>query len=479
MNKILIIFFILFSQNIFAQLKSQLGILDLTANGGTNPSTGVPWVDGDTYRLVFISSTIRDATSSDISDYNTHVQNAANAAGIGGVSWYAIASTSTVDAIDNTFTTNSDENGAFFLINGSTVISNNLNDFWDGNHTGSESINLDENGNSYLALPISTPWYQYGPAWTGTNPNGTKQTGNTLGESTVRSGLGCNCASVAQWVQRGIVSNTFEYYLYGISEVLTVSAPGGAGIIHVTGDPNTNLNLNTITKQEGNIAYDADAQIAYFYDPSGTDYDGITAGTHWIKVDVSSLVDPITSVLTPETELNSSITDGVVTLTFESDATISYASGTNILTFTDVDGDATPIDLSELETNVQAGNQSITVTGDGSSATPYEISLTGADLIGNAGFIPVTNGTGTLTWTNVVENITVSSDGQLMITSTNSLTPLPLDLSLIPEITNITTLNAAVSALSSGESGVVRTANNNTFGMPSSSGFGVLILINN
>lgn len=33
----------------------------------------------DQFRLLFISSTERDATSADIADYNTHVQNAAGA----------------------------------------------------------------------------------------------------------------------------------------------------------------------------------------------------------------------------------------------------------------------------------------------------------------------------------------------------------------------------------------------------------------
>ena len=38
---------------------------------------------GDPYHLVFVSSTTRDATSGNISDYNDFVQAAADAAGIG------------------------------------------------------------------------------------------------------------------------------------------------------------------------------------------------------------------------------------------------------------------------------------------------------------------------------------------------------------------------------------------------------------
>ena len=33
------------------ELTSELGILDLTANGGINPATGAAWASGDTYRL--------------------------------------------------------------------------------------------------------------------------------------------------------------------------------------------------------------------------------------------------------------------------------------------------------------------------------------------------------------------------------------------------------------------------------------------
>lgn len=474
MNKILIIFFIIFSQNIFAQLESQLGILDLTANGGINPATGSAWQRGDTYRLVFVSSTTRDATSSSISDYNTHVQNAANSAGLSAVNWYAIGSTNTVDARDNTFTTNSDTDGAIFLMNGSEVVSDNLANLWDG--AIDTRIDIDENGNnSSVSTPIWTPWTA---VWTGTDNDGTASS-SYLGGTNVRLGLAK--AELHFWESRSQASNSNSLPLYGISEVLKVGEPGGAGIIHVAGNPNENLLLNSISDKEGNIAYDANAQVVYFYDPSGTDYDGITAGTHWIVVDITSLVDPITSILTPETELSSSISNGVATLSFESDATISYASGTNILTFTDVDGDPTSVDLSSLATTTQviAENSSITVTGNGSSSTPYEISLTGANDAGNDGLVPVTDGTGTLTWASVLENITIATDGQVMLTISNSVTPLPLDLTNIPEVSNVNALNLVISGLSAGESGLVRSANTNSFGLPSPSGVGVLILINN
>ncbi len=75
-----------------AAVIGQLGILEDTANGGINPKTGVAWAAGDTYRLFFVSSgTLADGNlSNDISDYDTLVQGAANAAGLGGANWYCV-----------------------------------------------------------------------------------------------------------------------------------------------------------------------------------------------------------------------------------------------------------------------------------------------------------------------------------------------------------------------------------------------------
>jgi len=255
---------------------------------------------------------------------------------------------------------------------------------------------------------------------------------------------------------------------------------GGAGVIHVDGNPNLIVGLNTVTVNEGNLAYDKDTQILYYYDPTGTDaaVTPVTAGTHWIAVDITNLVDPITNILTPETELSTVIVDGVATITFESDATISYVANTNVLTFTDVDGDGTDIDLSELDDYVDAANSSITVTGTGTSADPFSVELTGAATSGNNGYVPVTNGTGTLTWTNVIKGISVTSDGTIDITTTDG-TVAQLDMANIPTVANITELNSAATALGSGEEGLVRAAVNNTFGLPATSAVGVLFFISN
>ena len=92
---------------------------------------------GDTYHLAFVSSTTRDATSTDIADYNDHVQAAADAAGIGSIAggntsdveWFAIASTGTVDARVNALVGTT---SPIFLLNGAAKVADGFSDLWDG-----------------------------------------------------------------------------------------------------------------------------------------------------------------------------------------------------------------------------------------------------------------------------------------------------------------------------------------------------------
>lgn len=203
-------------------LTGQLGLLNLTANGGTNPATGNAWVAGDTYRLVFVSSTTTPATSTDMTYYNTHVQDAASAAGFGAVTWKAIGSTAAVNAKDNTNSANGDTDGAFLLVDGATIISNNIADFWDGNHTSAQAIDIDESGTGITGIVDPTPWYQWQPAWTGTNGDGTAAPGSELGAAIPKIGLAHDAASAAQWTSRSSATNTWSMHVYAMSEVLTV-----------------------------------------------------------------------------------------------------------------------------------------------------------------------------------------------------------------------------------------------------------------
>ncbi|MFT6443486.1 MAG: hypothetical protein ACJASM_003047 [Salibacteraceae bacterium] len=277
---------------------------------------------------------------------------------------------------------------------------------------------------------------------------------------------------------------TLSIFCFIGATVFGQAIEGGAGVIHVNGNPNLMLTMDDLSVNEGHVAYDRTTGTAYFFDPAGVNFatNSPSVGTQWIGVSISDLVDPITSIIVSpgDDELTASTPDvnGVVTLSFESDATISYAPATSILTFTDLDGDMTNIDISG-GTVVQADDPSVTVAGAGTTASPYLVSLTGASVAGNAGGVPVTDGAGNLTWTNVVEDVTVSSDGQVMLTFTDSATPVAIDMSNIPEAANITELNGFATALGVGETGLVRASDDNTFGMPATSTVGVLFFISN
>jgi len=207
-----------------AALTSQLGILDLTANGGINPATGFAWEAGDTYRFIFATSTGTAATSTDIATYNTFVQNAANASGlgIGGVTWKALASTESVAANVNTGTTGVGGE-SFWLLNGTSLVADDYADLY-GSATHSSVINVSETG----AAPPDLGTYT--SVWTGSDGAGNAKAGFELGstngagnagENTSHTGL-WNYTSGAHWIERFNLDNTQVKNLYGVSEVLTV-----------------------------------------------------------------------------------------------------------------------------------------------------------------------------------------------------------------------------------------------------------------
>ena len=82
----------------------QAGLITVPPIPITVPSDLNP---GDPYRLAFVTSTTRDATSTNIADYNNFVSGVANGVtqlAALGTTWKAIGSTSADDARDNTGT---------------------------------------------------------------------------------------------------------------------------------------------------------------------------------------------------------------------------------------------------------------------------------------------------------------------------------------------------------------------------------------
>ena len=180
--------------------------MPVTVPAGLNP--------GDTYRLVFVTSMTRDAMSSDIADYNAFVTAAAAASPLAalGSTWSVIASTSSVDARDNTATVpGTDGPGtAIYRLDGMQIASSYA-DLWDGSLPPFIGINTDELG----AVSNAT-------VFTGTDTSGQATPAFELGSGLVTAGFASS--SSGSWIQ-GQLHPQASLSFYAISNVLTVSVP--------------------------------------------------------------------------------------------------------------------------------------------------------------------------------------------------------------------------------------------------------------
>jgi hypothetical protein len=198
-----------------------LGLSGIAEAAIVVPPTGL--APGSEYRLVFVTSGTRDATSTNIADYNTFVQNAARnssvlntaltAAGFDptSITWTAIASTLTVNARVNTQTRTTDTSRPIYRLDGARIATS-YTDLWDGSIGA--PINLTELDQNITAN-----------VWTGTVASGA--TNIPLGGNPDQSGrLGSSAAANGQWVSLGFAVQAGGLPLYGISSVLAVpSAP--------------------------------------------------------------------------------------------------------------------------------------------------------------------------------------------------------------------------------------------------------------
>ena len=124
---------------------------------------------GASYRILFVTAGVRDASSSNINTYNTFVQGQANDANgdpFDGITFRALGSTASTDARDNTMTTGTGEQ--IFYYRGNKV-ADNYADLYDGSWDTNSP--RDQNGASSFANSV----------WTGTTSAGVGASGNTLG----------------------------------------------------------------------------------------------------------------------------------------------------------------------------------------------------------------------------------------------------------------------------------------------------------
>ena len=196
---------------------------------------------GDQFRLVFYSSTKRNATSTDIEDYNTFIKNLA-AAGHADLDDYiegfrAVGCTAAVDARDNTGTnTNTDGAGVpIYWLNGSKVADDNA-DFYDGSWDD-EANDKNESGNNG---PNSSQQGNY--PWTGCYHSGTEafsdggSISNALGASDVRIGvLNDSTTNYGPLNRVAVAPKSQSRLMYGLSQVFEV-APGPPPEVTVPND---------------------------------------------------------------------------------------------------------------------------------------------------------------------------------------------------------------------------------------------------
>jgi len=176
---------------------------------------------GDQYRLAFVTSTGRVATSTNIGDYNDFVTDVANDVPellALGTNWTAIASTPTVDARDNTSTVPSFVGGGsvgvpIFLLNDVKLV-DSYDDLWDGDVD--QFLNITE-GLVSLGGDVRV--------WTGSTESGIGFGGNELGVFSVRTGNASYRDD--EWISQTIFGPNSNWRLYTMSDVLTV---GGSAV---------------------------------------------------------------------------------------------------------------------------------------------------------------------------------------------------------------------------------------------------------
>ncbi|GCA78772.1 PEP-CTERM sorting domain-containing protein [Microcystis aeruginosa] len=194
---------------------------------------------GAQYRLVFVTADTRDATSTDINDYNTFVTNQvtgsalANALSGAGLTttWKAIASTESVAARDNTGTNPSSAGVPIYLIDGNRVANNNA-DLWDG------SLQHPINRNN---LGTSSDDY----VWTGSDSVGLGAFQSELG-GIFQPFAGFSVETDAAWILADRLPWGYWFPLYAMSSVLTVPGNGNQPAPVTVPEPSSLLGYITL-----------------------------------------------------------------------------------------------------------------------------------------------------------------------------------------------------------------------------------------
>ena len=217
--------------------------------------------DGDQFRLIFLSSTKTVATSTNITDYNTFIQNLATAGhtDIQGYSdgFNVVGCTEDDDARNNTETSfNSTNKGVpIYWLNGNQV-ADDYEDFYDGSWDD-EAADKDESGNNGpdTNQPANYPF-------TGCIDNGTQASAAgssiALGNASVGVGIPDGSNSTDGPIYAAAISGkTIERPFYGLSEVFEVAPDATLSNLAIEGTPSGQTVVLNPTFAAGTFTYTA------------------------------------------------------------------------------------------------------------------------------------------------------------------------------------------------------------------------------
>ena len=185
---------------------------------------------GGRFRLLFVSSTKRDATSTDIADYNAHVQTAA-AAGHADIQAYsadftAVGSTATVNARDNTLTRDADPDAPIYWLSTTadrSEVATGYADFWASTPTSLSWNDTSARSESGAATTFATTDTA---VFVGTDRDGTTPNLFELGNGTATV-WGWRLDTANQRLRGSSIEKTEERRFLALSPIFRV-AGGGA-----------------------------------------------------------------------------------------------------------------------------------------------------------------------------------------------------------------------------------------------------------
>ena len=343
-----------------------VGEVEVPANWALIPS-GLS--GGDSFRLLFVSSTKRDASSTDIADYNSFVQ-ARAAAGHAALASHssafrAVASTASVDARDNTSTTGT---GVPVYWVGGQKVADDYADFYDASWDSCAA--RDESGGS-VALP-NLDANLASAIWTGTNHDGTAETARALGTATPRVAIlaeSCDSRySATAFPLRfqfttGTKAKTSNRYLYGLSPVFEVAgtadpqasfAAAAASVAESVGTHSVTVSLSPAPTANVTVSYSLSGTAV-----RGSDYSisGVTSNSGTVVVGPSGSAS-IPVVITDDSTVENAETI-VLTLT---DGTGYRVGSVGVHTATISDNDTVGVP----ELSIAAGSAAVV---EGTAAT--------------------------------------------------------------------------------------------------------------